>query len=152
MFARSQLYSRGVQVFLPQLQLPQYLQQRRHIVPLFPGYLFVRLDLATGFYVVAWAPGVKGFVGSGEAPGAVNEEVVQFLVDRATPDGIVAARPALQRGDEVEISHGPFAGLAAIVQRPPDARGRVRVLMQLLNRRSVRVQVPVCFVRSSWIA
>ena len=45
----------------------------------------------------------------------------------------------------VEITSGPFAGLAGIIQEPPDARGRVTVLMDLLNRQ-VPVEVPVEFV------
>jgi hypothetical protein len=37
-----------------------------------------------------------------------------------------------------------------IIQEPPNARGRVKVLLQLLNRET-KVDVPVKFVRASWV-
>jgi len=45
---------------------------------------------------------------------------------------------------------GPLAGLSGILQDPPDARGRVRLLMKLLNR-DLRVMVPLEHVKSEWV-
>jgi transcription antitermination factor NusG len=103
-------------------------------------------------HYVVWAPGVKCLVGSGGIPLPLDPEVVAFLKRNATADGRLPARSDLRRGQEVEITAGPLAGLIAIIERPPDARGRVRVLMKLLNRRLTRVQVPIGFVRSGWVA
>ena len=44
---------------------------------------------------------------------------------------------------------GPFEGLVGIIENPPDARGRVKILMQLLSRQ-VRVEVPVAAVDGGW--
>ncbi len=48
---------------------------------------------------------------------------------------------------EVLINAGPFAGLVGIIQNPPDARGRVKVLLELLGRH-VKVDVPVACTES----
>ena len=48
------------------------------------------------------------------------------------------------------IAGGPFDGLAGIIQEPPNARGRVKVLVELLNRQT-NVDVPVQFINASWV-
>jgi transcriptional antiterminator RfaH len=152
-FARLQLGARGVEVFLPKLRLPEYLERRRRIVPLFPNYLFVNIDPHRDFYTVLWTPGVKRFVSAqtAGAPTAVDDGVVRFLRDQAGPDGVVAGRADLQPGQSVEITRGPFEGLLGIIQRPPNARGRIRVLMQILNRPPIKVDVPVQSVKTAWV-
>jgi transcription antitermination factor NusG len=148
--AESQLRHRGVEVFYPRLQLPGYVDPRRRIVPLFPGYLFVRIALGLQFYDVVWAPGVGRFVGTHGLPTALDDEVVAFLKQQVEGDGLIRARPTLAVGQHVEITRGPFAGIAVIIQRPPNAKGRIRVLMRLLNRRTVGVELPLHFVKTGW--
>jgi transcriptional antiterminator RfaH len=150
--AQLHLHQRGFEVFYPQLQLPEYVKRSPRWVPLFPNYLFVRIHLMEQIHDVVWAPGVKCLVGAGGIPLPLDPDVVAFLKRNATPDGRLPARPDLRRGQEVEITDGPLAGLIAIIERPPDARGRIRVLMKLLNRRPTRVQVPIRFVKSGWVA
>jgi transcription antitermination factor NusG len=61
---------------------------------------------------------------------------------KANSEGVITARSNLTIGQEVRISGGPFDGLAGIIQEPPNARGRVKILMQLLSR-PTKVEVPV---------
>jgi transcription antitermination factor NusG len=148
--AEFQLRRRSVEVFYPRLQLPAYVDARRQIVPLFPGYLFVRIVLADQFYDVVWAPGVSRFIGNVGQPTPLDDEVVVFLKQHSEPDGLLRARPTLVVGEHVEITRGPFAGIVGIIQTPPNAKGRIRVLMRLLNRRPVHVELPLHFVRTGW--
>jgi transcriptional antiterminator RfaH len=148
--AEVHLRSRGVEVFYPRLQLPGYVDVRRRIVPLFPGYLFVRIVLVTQFYDVVWTPAVKRLVGCEGTPTPLAEHIVAFLKAHAEADGLLRARPALVVGQQVEITKGPFAGIVGIIQRPPSAKGRIRVLMRLLNRQAVDVDVPLHFVKTGW--
>jgi transcriptional antiterminator RfaH len=150
--AELHLRLRGIAVFYPQLVLPDYVRSARRCVPLFPNYLFVKITLLARFSDVVWSPGVKGFVGPNGVPAPIDEEVVAFLQRHTGPDGRLRARPDLRPGQEVEIIDGPFTGLMGIIQRPPDAKGRIKVLMRLLNRQPVRVEVPVRFVKSGWVA
>lgn len=150
-FARVHLATRGVEVFQPKLRLPEYMERRRRVVPLFPSYLFVNIDPYRDFYTVLWSPGVKRFVSTQGDPAAVDEAVVEFLKKQADGEGVLAARADLRAGQRVEITDGPFDGLIGIIQRPPNAKGRVKVLMQLLNQRPIKVDVPVQFVRTAWV-
>ncbi len=140
-YAQEQLQRRGVETFLPRILEPGRLRGKPTIAPLFPGYLFVRLDLAQQYFSVVWAPGVRKFIGFGALPCAVDDVVIDFLQVRMGTEGIVRALPVFKQGDLVRITHGPFEGLVGIIEHPVSGHGRVRVLMELL-RRQTRVEVP----------
>jgi transcription antitermination factor NusG len=66
----------------------------------------------------------------------VPEEAINLIRQRVGPrDHILPRLEAYYPpGTKVAVRHGPFAGLVGIVDRPPSARGRLRVLLQLLQR------------------
>ena len=140
--AQVHLQRNGLDTFFPRLRMPYVRRHRRPTVPLFPNYLFVQLRLPDDYNVVRWSPGVKHVVGYGGIPTPLDETVVEFLRQKATPEGILLAQVRLPVGAGVRIVSGPFEGLLGIIEHPPDAKGRVKVLMQLLSRQ-VRVEVPV---------
>jgi transcriptional antiterminator RfaH len=148
--AQYHLRLKGLEVFLPRLLLPQSTQKRKRVVPLFPNYLFVRIHDPEEFPYARWAPGVRRFVSFNGVPAALEEDVLDFLMEQATPDGIITARSNLRRNQEVHITGGPFDGLVGIIEEPPDVKGRVKVLLSLLNRQ-VKAEVPVQFVSSGWV-
>jgi transcription antitermination factor NusG len=65
-------------------------------------------------------------------------------------EGLIPARSNLRVGQEVRIDGGPFDGLTGIIQEPPNAKGRVRVLLTLLNR-PTKAEIPVELVNSGWV-
>lgn len=73
-----------------------------------------------------------------------------FLMGQAGPDGIISAQCNVTIGQQISIDGGPFDGLVGIIQEPPNAKGRVKVLLQLLNR-PTKVDVPVRYVKASWV-
>ena len=137
----------GVGVFLPLLD--STLGGRRAttdgspVEPLFPGYLFARLDLADRFRQATWARGVRSFVSFGDAiPEPLDDRVVEILRERAGGGDVLRPSSRLRPGQTVEVRRGPFAGLLGVVDRPIDGAGRVRILLELLQRRtSVDLQV-----------
>ena len=141
-FAQDQLVRRGVDTFLPRiLECP-----RGHddpvVGPLFPGYLFARIDLFTQHNSVIWAPGVRGFVAFGDVPAPVDPAVIEFLQARCGAEGVVRVVPSFHDGDVVRVTRGPLGGLVGVVQGQSSGRERVRVLMELLRRRT-QVSVPM---------
>ena len=150
--AQFHLQHRGVEVFAPKVLLPEYLGRRTRLIPLFPNYLFVKIAPAEDFYRVLWAPGVSRFVTSQTGvPARLDDAVVTFLQERADTEGVLAARADLKVGQQVEVTKGPFDGLIGIITRPPDARGRVKVLMQLLNRQPVKMEMPAHLLKATWV-
>jgi transcription antitermination factor NusG len=75
-------------------------------------------------------------------PAPVDDAAIAFLQQHADAQGVLTACSTLQTGQEVLIREGPFAGLTGIIEYPPDAKGRVKVLLSLLGRQ-VTVPVPV---------
>lgn len=149
--AQFHLQTKGIEVFNPRLYLPETTRKSKRVIPLFPSYLFVRISIFTDEYqYVNWSHGIKRFVSFNDVPTPLDNGVVSFLKQQVNASGVIVARSNLKPGQEVQIEAGPFKGLVGVIQEPPDARGRVKVLMTLLSRQ-VHVEVPAGFVRSGWV-
>jgi len=150
--ARFHLNSKGIEVFYPKLSLPISEKNTRRCVSLFPNYLFVRIAVSSPEYCqVTWCPGVKRLISFGGKPAVIEEHVINLIQDQADKDGLIAAKSSLKVGDQVQIAEGPFKGLVGIIQQPPDAKSRVKVLMELLSR-PVQVEVPAGYINMGWVA
>ena len=134
-----QLQPKGIPLFFPKLRPPPY-AKRQQLVALFPSYLFVHLESSGQYDMVRWALGVKYVVNFNGTPAPVDATLIAFLQQHADAHGVLTACSTLRTGQEVLIREGPLAGLAGILANPPDARGRVTVLLSLLGR---QVAVPI---------
>jgi transcriptional antiterminator RfaH len=151
-YARFHLSLKGLEVFFPQLLFPKSAKKRKRLVPLFPNYLFVRLTLfSEEFSYAQWSPGVSRIISFNGVPASIDDAIMDFLMNRVNGDGVIDARPNLRSGQEVRITGGPFDGLIGIIQEPPNAKGRINVLLSLLNR-TTKVDVPIHFVEAQWVA
>jgi transcriptional antiterminator RfaH len=129
--------------------LPRYARRRRHarraeVVarPLFPGYLFVALDLARDRWrAIPSTFGVNRLVLAGEEPLPVPHGVVDEIRAREDGEGLVAlGLPAgVGPGSRVRLADGIFADAKGVLERIADDR-RVAILLELLGR-EVRVFV-----------
>ena len=132
------LFDLRLEVFLPWMRARRRIGSRFHwvLIPLFPGYLFCRLDLMESGKAARYSPGVKDFLKFGNQIAEVAIEIVTSLRERC-PGGIaeidsVPAKP----GDAVKISEGPFCGLEAIFERKMKGSERVAVLLDILGRQT----------------
>jgi transcriptional antiterminator RfaH len=136
--AAKHLEFKGIEVFLPKIEITRKKgsSKMKRIEPLFPGYLFVKVPLAfESVGKVGWTPGVRRLLCSGDLPVAVPDEVVALIRERIGPRDHLTPRPEEEFpvGTGVAVRFGPFAGLLGLVERPISARGRVKVLLQLLH-------------------
>lgn len=123
--------------------LPLYTSMRRWKdrkvsleMPLFPGYVFVRMALRDRFQVLQ-IPGVSCLVGFDGKPAALPVGEIETL--RASLVRGVQPHPYLAVGRRVTLRSGPLAGLTGIlVRRKTGARFVVSVD---LIRRSVAVEL-----------
>lgn len=128
----------SLEVFLPWLRSRRRVGSRHQwlLVPLFPGYLFCRVDLVLSGKAARYAPGVKDFVKFGSRVADVGMEVIETLRQRC-PNGVAQVQPRMyQTGEPVMISEGPFSGLEAIFDREMKGSERVAVLLEILGRRT----------------
>jgi len=135
-----QLGIREVEYFLPlYASVRQWKDRRVELkLPLFPGYVFVRIALLESLRVLQ-VPGVARLVGFGGMPTALPEEEMAAL--RTGLAGGVRAQPHpfLRRGRHARIKAGPLAGLQGIVVR---RKNRARFILSVeLIQRSVVVEV-----------
>ena len=136
--AERNLLRQGFAIFLPHHQETR--RQRGAFVtkprPLFPGYLFVLLDMTgAGWRAVNSTLGVARLVSFGNMPTPVPEGLVEELSARCDADGNLHVSRALSPGDEVTLSQGPFADFVATVEKlDPDKR--VWLLLEVMGRRT----------------
>jgi transcriptional antiterminator RfaH len=133
----------GLEAFLPWMRTRRRIGSRFHWVlsPLFPGYIFCRLDMVLCGKAARYSPGVKDFLKFGNRVAEVGEEIIRALRERC-PDGVAEVDPvAAKPGDVVRINEGPFSGLEAIFQQKLKGSERVAVLLEILGRET-RIVLP----------
>ena len=135
-----QLEWRSVEHFLPVYESLRRWKDRRVRLqlPLFPGYVFVRLALRDRLRVLA-VPGVARLVGFNGHPTPVP--AVDFEAIRASLAGNreVQPHPYVRCGQRVRVLSGPLAGFSGIVVRQKN-RARFVVSFDVLER-SVAVEM-----------
>jgi len=110
----------------------------RVIIPLFPNYLFAKLDLERHYYKVKWTRGVNRILGIGKEPVPISEVVIQTIKDRMGDDDTVKLLEDLKEGDLVQITSGPLKDFVGVFQKGLSSQKRVKVLLNMIG-----VEVPV---------
>jgi transcriptional antiterminator RfaH len=136
------LSGQQITVFLPMLETFHYLRGKMipRIKPLFPNYLFARLDICVAYYKVRWTRGVHKILGNGSEPLPISETVIQTLRQRTGENNVVRLDDDLEKGSLVQFTCGPFKDLMGIFDKKMSAGGRVRILLSLIGV-DVSVQV-----------
>lgn len=134
------------QVVVPteEVVVPSGREKKRETKRLFPGYIFVQMDLGDNpdepneaWEVVRYTPGVTGFVGTAtHAVPLSAEEELRMLGTL----GVTGSRDApkvhisFNIGEEVQVTAGPFADFTGIVSEVNPDRGKVKVLVSIFGR------------------
>ena len=115
-------------------------------VPLFPGYLFCRMNPNDRLPVLI-TPGVVQIVGRGKTPIPVEEHEIA-TIQRAASSGLSTMPwPYLQIGQLARIEEGPLHGLSGIVVRIKS--GLKLVLSVQLLQRSIAVEIDRNWIRTT---
>jgi transcription antitermination factor NusG len=141
-----QLAERDVEHVLPFYSAIHRWKDRRVRVdlPLFPGYVFVRLVLRDRLRVLE-IPGVVRLVGFGGLPTAVPDEQVEVLRSGLAAGLRVEPHPFLVVGRRVRIVRGPLSGLEGILRRKKNS---FRFVLSIeLIQRSFAVEVDAADVQ-----
>lgn len=137
-FVEQRFREKGLEVFLP------WIRERRRVgtrfvwaaVPLFPGYVFLRLKLETEGRLVRYSPGVKDFVMFGDVVAEVGDGTIELLRERC-PNGFARIEPRRYTpGEKVLIREGALSGLEGVFECEMKAKDRVAVLLEFLGRQT----------------
>src|SRR6266702_6845712 len=114
----AELGMREVERFLPLYSSVRRWKDRRVTLdlPLFPGYVFVRLALRDRLRVLQ-IPSVVRLVGFNGLPAALDDEEMEILRSGLTERLRIEPHPYLPAGRRVRIKSGPLAGLQGILLR-----------------------------------
>ena len=112
--------------------------------PLFPGYLFIILDLGRDRWLcVRSTVGVASMICRDNRPVPVPTGIVEGLIAQTDATNVTRLDSSLTPGASVRILSGPFAQLVGMLERPNDS-GRVWVLLDIMG-----TAVPVALQRAA---
>jgi transcription antitermination factor NusG len=139
-----QLRAEDYEVFYPRIRVNPVNPRARKLVPYFPGYLFVQVDIdEIGLSTFQWMPHAIGLVNFDGEPASVPDNLIYAI--RKRTEEITAAGgeffDGLKPGEQVVISAGPFTGYEAIFDARIPGSERVRVLIQMLSDRRLPVEL-----------
>ncbi len=135
-----QMSNSNLECFLPLYQARHRWQDRNAIVniPLFPGYVFIRIDPRERLRIVKMS-GVVDLVGVHGKPTPIEQREIESLRQCVSLNGDVQPHPYLSVGRRVRINCGPLADTEGILTRK---KGQCRLVISIhLIERSVAVEV-----------
>jgi transcription antitermination factor NusG len=135
-----QLSLRQIENFVPLYESVRRWKDRRVSLqlPLFPGYVFVRMALRDKLRVVQ-LPGVARLVAFNGVPAALPEEAIAALRNCLAKGIKAQPHPFLAAGRPVRVKQGPLAGMVGTLVRKKNA---TRLVMSLdVIARSVAVEI-----------
>ncbi len=137
---KSYLNRRGVNSFLPLYRSVRRWKDRQKELELvlFPGYVFVNLDVHDRLKVLE-SPSVVRFVTFQGRPASINENEVQSLAAGLEAGVKAEPHPYIREGKRVRVVRGPLAGMEGMMKRRKD---RYRLVLSIdLIMRSVMLEV-----------
>jgi transcriptional antiterminator RfaH len=136
--AEANLQRQSFEIYFPKIK-----ESRRRrgkwtelVQPLFPRYLFARLDLEhDNIAPIRSTHGVTSLVKFGELIRPVPDSFIRELQDSADPTtGQHQLHiPLFQKGDDLTVIAGPLAGLKGVFQATTGTE-RVAILLEMLGR------------------
>ena len=140
--ASTTLIALGMTVFLPLTrEVHQWSDRKRAVlVPLFPGYLFIRINpWKNGKISVLQAPGIVNFVGNQTGPLPIPDSEIDSIRIMFQRGARFSPHAYLKEGDRVRIVRGPLTGIEGTFLRS-GTRTQLVISINIIQR-SVAVVV-----------
>jgi transcription antitermination factor NusG len=124
----------GVESYLALYSATRQWNQRRVLVemPLFPGYVFVRIPLAERLRVLS-APGVAYLVSTRGGPVPLADDEIEPLRNCLAHKLRAEPTAYLRTGNRVRVTRGPLSGLEGVIVRR-EGESRFVVSIDLIMR------------------
>lgn len=134
-YAAINLENKKIIVYSPKIEEIAFRNHRnvKRVVPLFPSYIFAKLDLLFEHNKARWTPGVKQILSDRRGPIQIEDEIIDGIA-AALQQRTYAKSQKLKTGDVVVVNGGSFSGLNGVFQYYVSGETRVRVLLDLISR------------------
>jgi transcription antitermination factor NusG len=150
--AYRQVQSHGITAYYPCMKVRTVNPRARQLRPYYPGYLFVKVDIASaGLSVFQYMPYSSGLVSFEGIPAPVPDTVmagIQKTVDEITQAGRMWY-DELQHGDTVLIHSGPLRSYQAMFHSRVSGTDRVRLLLEMVRGNTVTVTLDAAYIEST---
>jgi transcription antitermination factor NusG len=126
----------GVPHFLPlKSEVRQWSDRRQTVtVPLFTGYLFVRINSASNRRLeVLKTPGIAGFVGNQTGPLPVPDQQIEDIRTVLETRVECSVFPLLNEGDRVRVVRGSLAGVEGRLVRT-NSSTRLSISIEMIHK------------------
>jgi transcriptional antiterminator RfaH len=134
--ANRNLQQQGFETFLPLHEVTRRHGARfvRDLRPLFPGYMFIRLDPDVApWRKVNSTQGVSRIVQFSDALAPVPGDLMTRLLERCDESGRVRTAETIVEGQTLEVIDGPFSSFVGTVEKV-DAQKRVWLLFEFMGQ------------------
>ena len=131
------LVEKSIHAFLPKMEVWSRRKDRKKKLqrPLFPGYLFVNIDLDPYIHLeIIKTPGVAYILSNNGKPTPIPENQIVSLQKLLKNDVLIKPYPYLKIGQKVRIVDGPLAGCEGILQRTKPNKHRLIISIDLLKQ------------------
>jgi len=117
-------------------------KQRVHKRKLYPGYVFMEMELQDGgrvpedaWYIIKDTMGAGDFISTEGVPTAMRDtEVAKMLKEAEKPEDTPNIKMEFEKGDLVKIREGAFENFEGVVDLIDAERGVVRVIVTIFGR------------------
>jgi transcriptional antiterminator RfaH len=136
------LIQASLECFAPKLKTYRFVNSHREEVlkPLFPSYIFASFSYPDEYDLVRWTWGVNRVVGTTEGPIPVPHSVVDFIRENSNKGIVEIKERPFQKGDLVQVLHGPFKGIIAVFERELRDRERSMILLDAVYNARVEIK------------
>ncbi len=125
----------AIEVYNPRIEVRvvRGIHKTTQIKPLFPNYLFARLELPGEWKTITFTRGVARVLGGWEDPRSVDDAVVAAIRTQERRKDRLIAYYRFKPRERVVVRSGPFKDIHGIFERYVDEGERVRILLSLIG-------------------
>jgi len=132
----------GVESSLPLVRVMKKWSDRKKIVelPLFRGYVFVRIDVSLKKFNILQLDGVVKFIGIKGEPSVIPDKQMHWIHMMVEQENKIRHEKEIPVGQIVRVIAGPFKGAEGVVKRVGNQAARLVVLMESIMQ-TVSVEI-----------
>lgn len=136
---RSRLENKGecLSVLIPmkEVTVTRSGRKRKLMKPLFPGYIFIEIELNDNFwYEIKNTPGVINFISCGNDPIPVHESEIKYIIDLTDDGKAPIPETDFEVGDTAKIVNGAFMGTSGVISGIDIKRKKIKVVIDILGK------------------
>ena len=131
----------GIESSLPLIKTARKWSDRKKKVeiPLFRGYVFVKIDVGRDKLNILQTDGVVKFIGIKKKPSRIPDEEIHWIQMMVVESDTVKNEKEIPVGQKIRVSAGPFKGLEGIVTRAGNQSRLVIVIESIMHAVSIDI-------------